>query len=361
MKLVSDSGLWSTGSLVAPTPVLAVLEVSGAVLSWTVDEPTAAPQITFTDLRQADWLWRVFGESGHSAVASALEGPGPHEGQAVELNGVDVMPGSLDPLRRLAFGHWLRRWWPVSHRDGIAALDGALLDAEIALLTSALQDYFTDDTFDSDVADMLRPHAAALNAHVQQGDPRVIDMVERCAELAEDAGIVIEGHAAVGRRDDFALAAGGDAGRQGPATVASGVDSISWGGVPPGVFDAAEGTVAWAVEAAGGAVTAQVRAELSGLGSPNGIPVRLQSGPFSGEGVLGADGFASFPVGDQSGQITDSAAWNHDWESTRVTVGADVEESARTRNRVREFVRGRLAVPGDDAFLAEVLAAESDY
>ena len=48
------------------------------------------------------------------------------------MTGVDVLPGSVDPLRRLALGHWLRRWWPASHRDGIAALDGALLDAEIA-------------------------------------------------------------------------------------------------------------------------------------------------------------------------------------------------------------------------------------
>ena len=42
MKLVADSGLWSTGPLVAPLPLVAVLEVSGAVLSWTIDESDAA-------------------------------------------------------------------------------------------------------------------------------------------------------------------------------------------------------------------------------------------------------------------------------------------------------------------------------
>ena len=74
MRLVADSGLWSTGRIPVPTPLVAVLEVSGAVLSWTVDDPLedAATQITFTDLSCADWLWRVLGESGHIALASAL-------------------------------------------------------------------------------------------------------------------------------------------------------------------------------------------------------------------------------------------------------------------------------------------------
>lgn len=162
MKLLSDSGLWSTGPVVAPSPLQAVLEISGAVLSWTVDEPSTDPQITFTDVSRADWLWQVLGESGHHALASAVGDASPHDAQAVDLTGVHVLPGSLDPLRRLAFGHWLRRWWPASHRDGIAALDAALLDAEIAILTAGAEDFFSDDTFDSDVAEILRPHVAAL-------------------------------------------------------------------------------------------------------------------------------------------------------------------------------------------------------
>ena len=66
MRLMSDSGLWSTGPQVAPSPLVAVLEVSGAVLSWTVDDPAADAQITFTELARADWLWRVLGETGHT-------------------------------------------------------------------------------------------------------------------------------------------------------------------------------------------------------------------------------------------------------------------------------------------------------
>ena len=155
MRLVADSGLWSTGQQAAPTPLAAVLEVSGAVLSWAIDDPSTAAQITFTDPARADWLWRVLGESGHVALTAALDGRPPDA--AVELTGVDVRPGSLEPLRRLALGHWLRRWWPASQRDGIAALDSALLDAEIAVLTAAAEDFFTDETFDSDVAALRAP------------------------------------------------------------------------------------------------------------------------------------------------------------------------------------------------------------
>ena len=74
MKLGAESGLWSTGPQLPPTPLVAVLEVSGAVLSWTIDDAAVAPTITFTDVSRADWLWRVLGESGHSAVAAILRG-----------------------------------------------------------------------------------------------------------------------------------------------------------------------------------------------------------------------------------------------------------------------------------------------
>jgi hypothetical protein len=361
MRLVADSGLWSTGQQPAPTPVVAVLEVSGAVLSWTVDDPSTAAQITFTDPARADWLWRVLGASGHSALAAALDGRTPEA--AVELTGVDVLPGSLDPLRRLALGHWLRRWWPASRRDGISALDGVLLDAEIAVLTAGAQDFFTDDTFDSDVVGLLRPHAAALSAHLNGGDPRVIELVRTCAELADDVGVAFgEADRAPLRRDDYALAAGTDLGRQLASAIATGADSVNWGAVPPGIFDAADDTVEWRIETADGVTKAVVRIELSGQRLASGIAVRLRSGALSGSGVLDADGVAEFPLVDgQQQPITESAAWDHDWRSTSVTVGADVRESPQTRERIRDFARARLRAPAGDAFLAEVLAAESDY
>jgi hypothetical protein len=367
MRLSADSGLWSTGQRVARTPLASVLEVSGAVLSWTVDDPgghTAAAQITFTDPARADWLWRVLGEPGHIAVAEAMTSHPPDA--AVELNGVRVLPGSLEPLRRLAFGHWLRRWWPASLRDGIATLDVALLDAEIALLTAAAEDFFTDDTFDSDVAALLRPHTAALGAHLTDGDPRVAELVRKCADLADDVGVAFGAAGGANlRRDDYALAAGGDAASPGSAAIASGTDSVEWGGVPPGIFDAAESSVDWRVEPAERAARAVVHVALSGGGLAAGIPVRLKSGGLSGAGVLDADGTAAFAlVDEQQRPLTESTAWDHDWRPTAVQIGLDrngSEESPQTRERIRDFARARLRALAGDAFLAEVLAAESDY
>src|SRR5690242_15834420 len=333
MRLVADSGLWSTGQQTAQPQLVALLEVSGAVLSWTVDDPTHAAQITFTDADRADWLWRVVGESGHVALAAAA---GRVPGAAVDVKGVEVLPESLEPLRRLALGHWLRRWWPTSERDGIAALDSALLDAEIAMLTAAAEEYFTDDTFDSDVAALLRPHTAALSAHRKGGDPRVVDLVAACADLAEDVGIAfggadVDADVVAPRRDAYALAAGADANGRAAGAIASGTDSVNWGAVPPGVFDAAEGTVDWRVEATAGSAKAVVRVSLSGTGLAAGVPVNLRSGAIGGAGELDADGVATLPLVDARQQpVPESVAWDHDWRATAVTVGADVEESAQT-------------------------------
>jgi hypothetical protein len=366
MRLVADSGLWSTGHPLAHPQLTAVLEVSGAVLWWTVDDPSTPAQITFTDPARADWLWRVLGEQGHSALAAAVDGRAPDATQSIELTGVDLLPGSVDGLRRLALGHWLRRWWPASQLDGIAALDSALLDAEVAVLTAAAQDYFTDDSFDSDVADLLRPHAAALSAHLQGGDPRVIELVRTCAEVADDVGVAFgEADRVPLHRDDYALAAGPDVGLRGSHAIATGADSVNWGAVPPGIFDAAENTVGWRVDAAEDLTKAVVRVELAGAGSAAGIAVRLQSGALGGQGVLDADGVAAFGLVDgQQRPVTESAAWDHDWRSTAVTVGVDLKasvEAPQTRERIRDFARERLRGPAGDAFLVEVLAAESDY
>ena len=385
MRLVADSGLWSTDPNTAtPPPLVAVLEVSGAVLSWTVDDPPgdAATRITFTDLPRADWLWRVLGESGHVALAAAAEG----EPRTIELAGVDIVPGSVDPLRRLALGHWLRRWWPASQRDGIAGLDRALLDVEVALLTVGAQGYFFDDTLDSDVVELLAPHAPALITHVRGGDPRIVDLVRAGAGLADEIGVddagwpelivALDDSSAIltmplGRRDDYALAAGADAGPRGAVAIARGVASINWSAVPPGTFDAGENTVEWSVEVAGAAVVAVVRAAVIGPDPATGIEARLRSGPVGGAGALDADGRATLPLVD-SGQrpVTESVAWDHDWSETSVIIGAEVSgaqgalgavETRETRERVRRWVRARLDRPGSDAFLAEILAAESDY
>jgi hypothetical protein len=363
MKFAVESGLWTSGPPQDVAPVTAVLEVSGAVLSWTVDAPDAGVHIVFTDPARADWLWRVVGEQGHGAIVPTLASAGDED--QIDVEGATVDTAALEPLRRLALGHWLRRWWPASRRDGIVELDPAVLDGELALLTSAAEEFFADDTFDSDVAELLRPQAAMLNSLAGLGDSRVVALAAACAELAEglgvDAGSSVPAGQAEARRD-FALVAGADGIRGDGEAVATGVASLSWAAVPPGVFDAAEHTVAWRVVADGAAATAVVRAELSGAASPAGIPVRFRSGPVGGAGALDAAGTATLALLDSDGApVTETVAWGRDWRETSVTIGVDVGEAPEVRARVRAFARARLQQPAADAFLAEVLAAESDY
>lgn len=385
MRLVADAGLWTVGPTAAETPLAAVLEISGAVLSWTIDDPPGDERvhITITDLSRADWLWRVFGEAGHVALASAAQ-EGPGQG-SIELAGVDIVPGSVAPLRRLAIGHWLRRWWPASRQDGIAGLDRALLDAEVALLTAGAQGFFPDDTLDSDVAGLLAPHAPAMFVHARAGDPRVTDLVRAAADLADEVGVDDDAWTELcsylddsntpaaravaepsGVRDDYALAAGSDAGIRGASPIARGVASINWTAVPPAIFDAGEHTVSWRIEAAGASAVAVVSAALVGPDLATGVVVRLRSGAVSGGGVLDGDGIAILPLIDTAQRpMTESAAWDHDWAATTVTVGIETTETRETRDRIRRWARARLdrppALDTGDAFLAEILAAESSY
>ena len=137
---------------------------------------------------------------------------------------------------------------------------------------------------------------------------------------------------------------------------------MAWAGVPPGTFDAAENTIDWTVAASGSEPVAVVRAAIQGADSPAGIPVRLHAGGLRASGTLDEAGRATLVLVDESGRrATQSAAWDHDWSQTAVTVGVDVEESPQTRERVRRFARQRLTRPAPDAYLAEILAAESDY
>ena len=363
MRLQATSGGWSGGPVVADVPAVAVLEVSGAVLEWTVDDPAgvAATRMTVTDVVAADWLWRVLGPGGHAAVVS---------GAGVADVDVDLRVEALEPLRRLAVGYWLRRWWPESSRDGIVGLDPSLLDGELALLVSEAQEFFTEDTLDSDVEGLLAPHRLAVTALEVGGDPRVLDLARACVDLADDAGVWAAADLAVapsatvaGRRADYALAAG--AGDRSRAAIAAGVASVDWVAVPPRTFDAAEHTVEWSVDATDASVIATVRVALVDGASAGGIAVRLSAGSVGAAGILDATGTAVLPLVDQrDDEITELQAWDHGWSTATVTVGADrpvPAEAAALRQRVRDVARARLARPGPDAFLAEVLAAESDY
>ena len=358
MKLVAEQGLWTVGPAVPEPPTVAVLEVAGAVLAWPVDDPAAGPRLTFTDVRAADWLWRVTGEAGHVAVLQALQDR-PADAQAsIDIADLELSATALEPLRRLAFGHWLRRWWPASVRDGIADLDMAVLDAELALLTDAAQAFFVEDTLDSDIGGLLRPHRDAFAVLLRGGDARVTALVESCLEIADWADVAEPEDIPSGRRrDDYALAAGAPA-PSAAQPIGRSTTSISWSAVPPGIFDAAEDTVDWAIHPDGaGAAVLTVRTET--LAPAGGVPVGLRAGDLTAVGVLDADGTAGVTL-----PISESAAWNHDWSAAVLTVGVAAEgetgETRQVRDRLRALVRNRLGGAAD-AFLAEVLAAESDY
>lgn len=381
MRLVADGGLWRTDSPEPAMLVAAVVEISGAVVAWEVDVAAGPPTLTFTDVRRADWLWRAVGESGHVALGeAAVWAPSMESAQVIDLADVDVNPDSIAPLRRLAVGHWLRRWWPASARDGIMALDAALLDAEIALLTAAAEEFFTDDTLDSDAAELLAPHAAALTAQLAGGDPRVEELLRRCADLADDLGLNAPGWpelitvlrdsppelpGVIGVRSEYALAAGPRTVAPGAGVVTRGVASLRWAGVPARIFDAAEGTISWSIVVTGAEPFAAVAVDVVTVATTDSaaqIPVRLQCGSAAAAGVLDDAGRAVLPLIAAGGlSMTESAAWEQDWSATTVTVGAEVDETTEFRDRVRDFARARLARPADDAYLAEILAAESDY
>ena len=88
MRFIAESGLWATEAPRDAVPLTAVLEVSGAVLSWTVDDPDAPVHMAFTDPVRAEWLWRIAGEDGHSSIVSALAAP--PEGQ-LDVDGVSFL------------------------------------------------------------------------------------------------------------------------------------------------------------------------------------------------------------------------------------------------------------------------------
>jgi hypothetical protein len=248
------------------------------------------------------------------------------------------------------------------------------------LLTAGAQGFFTDDTLDSDVAQLLAPHAAKLITHIGSDDARIVDLARAGAGLADEVGVEDSGwpelFAALddsnvvltmpsGRRDDYALAAGSDTGfsrKGGAAPIARGVASIDWGAVPSGIFDAGEDTVDWRVEVAGAAPVGVVRAAIIGPNTATGVAVQLRSGAVVGTGFLDADARATLPLVDaQQRPMAESAAWDHDWSATSVLIGAQVSETRETRDRVRRWARARLDRPGGDAFLAEILASESAY
>ncbi|MFC3849826.1 hypothetical protein ACFORJ_06560 [Corynebacterium hansenii] len=353
-----------------PPPLVQVVQARGAVLEWLVGG-SRVPTLTVTDPAACDWLWRLIGERGHAAVVSAMSGePGPALPEGAPAMAVDVEwePELLGDLRRLAHGHWLRAWWPASPIDGVAALDGVLLHAELAVAAADLDDLLSDgaDAVDGPELAGLRDHAEGLRRRAGSVDPEVRDVALAALELIEEPAPERSG----GWRDDYALVAGGRADADEDA-VASGTVAHDWHGVPAGTLDASESAVTWALDAAG-AVELTVRAAVLGGADASGIPVWATVGGVVATGELGADGTAVLPIA-----IGAAEAWALDADDVEVHVGRSAgaangddddavePETAAVRDRVRAFAARRLELARGDGgtvdegapFVVEKLAA----
>lgn len=349
-----------------PPYLRCAVELPGAVAEWDLgDLPGSPPRLTILAVDECDWLSRLVGEAGHRAVVAAAAG------DAADLP-VPIR-GSAE-LHRLAYGHWLRRWWPASSHGPIPVLDPVLLDLEVALLTLAAERWFSADTLDSDPAALLaRWTAAEVCARASDPTPGARDLFVALGRHPDElvphwtsADLTSLAAALTSLppvRTDFALAAGAAPPPERAGRIASGVASIDWPRVPPHLFDAAEDGVAWSVEATS-EVIVEVGCTLLPGADAAGIAVRLDLPPqVALAGLLDSAGQARLVV-----PVPARVAWTLPWERLRCTVGVgtpdppEPSEDRAARETVRRFARGRLSRPADPSlFVAERAAALLDY
>ncbi|MGW4350477.1 hypothetical protein ACWELJ_00145 [Nocardia sp. NPDC004582] len=214
-------------------PGTMVLEVLGGLLTWNVLAAQELPVAIIDDVDAAqEWVWALYGEPVASALdavrprARELEGDLAEFGAAAsgyrltEAAAAPGLPALVVSARRLAYAHWASRWWPASVLDGIAALDPALLDRDIALLTEECESLV-------DGADAVAPRARAS--------------VESSL-----------------RASDYALAAGDAEPSGGALVLARGTGGWDWRQCPPGLVDASESAVSWQVLRRAGATTVAI-------------------------------------------------------------------------------------------------------
>ncbi|MCX5368940.1 hypothetical protein OG613_25445 [Streptomyces sp. NBC_00015] len=282
----------------------AVLDVSGAVLSWPVREGPGLPVAEVHDVGRAQqWLWALYGERTAGAVQACVTG----EPAGVRVTAdVTALAGAA---ARLGFGHWAARWWPASYVDGIPALEPDLLGLELAALTHWCQQLFGEfddvddfngfldfgdfgdghdgrdgrhrsgDQPDGCAAQLIEDHQAALDPLIRwwRAAPRSADTarhLESVLRLLDDAAdaagldgqplrrlrSALEQHRPAGptvdvgtlfvRRDGYALAAG-DPLVAGGRVIARGSGTNDWRRYPPGFVDASETAVSWTARALG--------------------------------------------------------------------------------------------------------------
>ncbi|MFI6699707.1 hypothetical protein ACIBJC_12155 [Streptomyces sp. NPDC050509] len=333
-----------------PNVDVAVLEVAGGHLTWSVLAPAAPPVAVLDDADLAqEWVWAVYGER----VAPALA-----DGGGVVDGTEPALPALAESARRLAYAHWAARWWPASVIDSIPPLDERLLDREIAELTEACDPLFAG-----------------------RDDP---------ADTAFGAAVDIDIEHPLPRPGDYALTAGpGAPGTPADAlTLARGTGGSDWRRCPPGLVDASERAVSWEVVRAAARTTVLVqvvaapgppladrrltpRAAVSGVADPLDIGLRrvadawlgdarvrgVESVPGTGMAVdVYLPGFGP-PVRPGPGDRP---------PTDRVTTDR-LTSDRLTRERIRDLARARLAGARNGStaghgppLLAEIAAASDD-
>ncbi|MFC9832827.1 hypothetical protein ACFVKB_03210 [Rhodococcus sp. NPDC127530] len=306
---------------------VAVLEVHGGHLSWSVLADHTVPVAVLDDVESAqNWVWAVFGAEVALAVAA---------GSGRDVTVAPARPRVAAAARRLAYAHWAARWWPTSTVDAVPPLDEGLLNGEIATLVEK--------------CDLL-----------VDGDDAVVP-----------TGPVLADRPA--RADDYALAAGAAAATL-PSTLvlARGTTGSDWRRYPPGLVDASERAVSWEVVRAAGSTTVRVNVvAIPGLSEPVPEHVRPHALLGTASGTvdvalrLSGDvwfGESAAPQGSEAGVSVDVYLPGFGVNGSADGGGPEVRE------RVRALVRRRLrrasemaADDGSDAsLLAETAAAASD-
>lgn len=327
-----------------------VLEVTGGHLTWNVLDGQLLPAAVIDDVDAAqDWVWAIYGEPIALALADAHPAenptapgthptaPGAHPalpGDHPAIPGGETATPALLPLavsaRRLAYAHWAARWWPASTLDGIAALDPALLDRDIAALTEEC-DALVDG------ADAVAPELAAL-----------IETFPRAS--------------------DYALAAGAEPPHPDALTLARGTNGWDWRHCPPGLVDASERAVSWQVTRAAGITTVAISVAAAPA-APAAVPAHLR--PWARVQPTGtAEGGDHIDVtrradGTRSDAVNGHRRADADVAETALRLSGDVWTGAIRIPSSGSVARVDIRVPGfgvfDDSGTPEVRRRIRDF
>ncbi|SEC53722.1 hypothetical protein SAMN05216489_00984 [Streptomyces sp. 3213] len=387
-----------------PDFTLAVLDVAGAVLSWSVLGDPGPPAAEIHDVGRAQqWLWAVYGERVAAAVHACATG------QLAETVVPDDPTSLAADAARLGFGHWAARWWPASHLDGIPALQPDVLGLELAALTHQCQQLFDGTAGDFDgqpdacAAELIEDHRAALDPLIQwwrAASTGPAQQVERVLRLIDDAadGAGLDGPelrrlrslldrsspaattslnpgALFARSDGYALAAG-ELLVTGGRLIARGSGTNDWRRYPAGLVDASENAVSWTARALGARRQFEVEVVAHSAAPTTGAPltaeIRVNDGPRKRVALARRDDMwtgrtdLDLPPGETRPRV----------ELGVLLPGFDPgpgPETAAERDAIRALVRRRLTAAAqptaNDAlphgsfsapFLAEIAAATTD-